>query len=87
MVELDRGKSRSRPTGAPATYTGIRTPTAILIEHRGAIDPATGGCTALPTGVEYELYDLATDPFQLQSLAAPGLVTGHAGVRPVRTRC
>ena len=66
VVELDRGKSPVEADGRACDYTGVRTLAGILIEHRGAIDPAAGGdCVPLH---EFELYDLATDPFQLQSL-------------------
>jgi hypothetical protein len=44
----------------------VRTNDSILIEHRGAIEPDLGGeCVPL---LEYELYDLAADPYQLQNL-------------------
>lgn len=66
VVELDRGKSPVDADGRACDYTGVRTTAGILIEHRGAIDPAAGG-ECLPL-LEYELYDLQADPFQLQNL-------------------
>ena len=66
VVELDRGKSPVAADGRACDYSGVRTTGGILIEHRGAIDPAAGGrCVPLH---EFELYDLAADPFQLESL-------------------
>jgi N-acetylglucosamine-6-sulfatase len=76
VVELDRGKSPVDADGRACDYTGVRTNDSILVEHRGAIQPDLGGeCVPL---LEYELYDLAVDPYQLQNLhssisgAAPG---------------
>lgn len=66
VVELDRGKSPVDADGRACDYTGVRTTAGILIEHRGAIDPDAGGA-CLPL-LEYELYDLEADPFQLQNL-------------------
>jgi arylsulfatase A-like enzyme len=80
VVELDRGKSPVEADGRACDYTGVRTTGAILIEHRGAIDPSAGGdCVPL---LEYELYDLAADPYQLQSFHST--VTG-AGPTPLET--
>ena len=60
VVELDRGKSPVESDGRACDYTGVRTTSGIVLEHRGAIDPAAGGdCVPL---LEYELYDLAADP-------------------------
>ena len=74
VVELDRGKSPVPSDGRACDYSGVRTTGGILVEHRGAIDPAAGGrCVPLR---ESELYDLANDPFQLQSLHSS--VTGGA---------
>ena len=74
VVELDRGKSPVESDGRACDYTGVRTTTGFWVEHRAAIDPASGECTPLPDGPEYELYDLEADPFQLTSLdsALPG---------------
>ncbi|HEX6115501.1 MAG TPA: sulfatase [Solirubrobacterales bacterium] len=74
VVELDRGKSPVESDGRACDYTGVRTTSGILLEHRGAIDPAAGGaCVPLQ---EFELYDLAADPFQLSSIHST--VTGVA---------
>ncbi|MGI8460920.1 MAG: sulfatase family protein [Solirubrobacterales bacterium] len=74
IVELDRGKSPVEADGRACDYTGVRTLEGILIEHRGEIDPAqNGACVPLR---EYELYNLAADPFQLQSIHSS--VTGAA---------
>ncbi len=65
VVELDRGKSPVEVDGRACDYTGVRTTSGVLIEHRGAIDPSAGGaCVPLH---EFELYDLVADPYQLQS--------------------
>jgi arylsulfatase A-like enzyme len=76
VVELRRGKSPVGSDGRACDYSGVRTTGGILVEHRGAIDPAADGeCVALH---EFELYDLVNDPFELQSIhssvtgAAPG---------------
>ena len=78
VVELDRGKSPVESDGRACDYTGVRTTSGILLEHRGYIDPAQGGaCVPI---LEYELYDLGADPFQLANLhtsvtgAAPSLL-------------
>jgi N-acetylglucosamine-6-sulfatase len=66
VVELDRGKSPVESDGRACDYTGVRTTGGILVEHRGYIDPAQGGaCVPI---LEYELYDLAADPYQLDSI-------------------
>jgi N-acetylglucosamine-6-sulfatase len=74
VVELDRGKSPVEADGRACTYTGVRTPDAMFVEHTATVDPASGDCVPLAAGVEYELYDLVDDPFELESLAgaAPG---------------
>jgi len=74
VVELDRGKSPVDADGRACDYTGVRTTSEILLEHRGYIDPAQGGA-CVPT-LEYELYDLAADPYQLSNLHTS--VTGAA---------
>jgi N-acetylglucosamine-6-sulfatase len=76
VVELDRGKTEVEVDGRACAYTGVRTPTAMFVEHSGSIDPSTRRCQPLDGGIEYELYDLASDPFELQSLAGPGAVPG-----------
>ena len=74
VVELDRGKSPVEADGRACDYTGVRTAAGILIEHRGYIDPAqNGACVPI---LEYELYDLAADPFQLESIHST--ITGAA---------
>jgi arylsulfatase A-like enzyme len=65
-VELDRGKSPVESDGRACEYSGARTTSGILLEHRGYIDPAQNGA-CVPT-LEYELYDLDADPFQLESI-------------------
>jgi arylsulfatase A-like enzyme len=80
VVELDRGKSPVDGDGRACDYTGVRTTRAMFVEHRGSIDPADGECAPLPSSVEYELYDLRRDPFELQSLvdaAFPGTPEAH----------
>jgi N-acetylglucosamine-6-sulfatase len=76
VVELDRGKSPVEADGRACAYTGARTRDAMYVEHSGAIDPSTGDCLPLAGGVEYELYDLAEDPFELESLAPAGAAPG-----------
>jgi N-acetylglucosamine-6-sulfatase len=76
VVELDRGKTEVETDGRACAYTGLRTPAALFVEHSGAMNPSTRQCEPLSAGVEYELYDLVSDPFQLQSLAAAGAATG-----------
>jgi N-acetylglucosamine-6-sulfatase len=76
VVELDRGKTEVEVDGRACAYTGVRTPTAMFVEHSGSINPSTGRCEPLDGGVEYELYDLVNDPFELQSLAALAAIPG-----------
>jgi arylsulfatase A-like enzyme len=74
VVELSRRHSPTAGDGRACDYTGVRTTAGLLAHHRGAIDPAAGGdCVPID---EFELYDLAADPFQLQSLHSTG--TGAA---------
>ena len=75
VVELNRGKTQVTADGRACSYTGIRTPSAMFVEHAAAVDPATGDCTPFVTP-EHELYDLVNDPFELQSLVGPALVPG-----------
>ena len=74
VVELARGHSPTGGDGRACNYSGVRTTDGLLAHHRGAVDPAAGGdCVPID---EYELYDLAADPFELQSIHST--VTGAA---------
>jgi hypothetical protein len=49
-------------------WVGYRTPQLSVTEHLQLPEP--GGDTCVPAS-EFELYDLADDPFELQNLALP----------------
>jgi arylsulfatase A-like enzyme len=71
-VELKRIALNAPVLGGRAcTYTGVRTPTYAYMHHTEALNPRTRACEPVD---EVEWYDLATDPFELESLAgaAPG---------------
>jgi N-acetylglucosamine-6-sulfatase len=53
-------------------YSGVRVPGAIYVESTTVSDAAVG-CDPTP---ERELYDLATDPFELQNLVDEGSANG-----------
>jgi N-acetylglucosamine-6-sulfatase len=63
LIEYDGASSKGTSS---CKYSAIRTPDRIYVDHVSAPDPVTGVCQ--PTE-ETELYDLSTDPFELQNLA------------------
>jgi arylsulfatase A-like enzyme len=63
LIEYDGASSKGTSS---CKYSAIRTPGRIYVDHVSAPDPVTGICQ--PTE-ETELYDLSTDPFELQNLA------------------
>jgi N-acetylglucosamine-6-sulfatase len=62
LIEYDGASSKGTSS---CKYGAIRTPERIYVEHVSIPDPLTGVCEAAE---ETELYNLATDPFQLQNL-------------------
>ncbi len=62
LIEYDGASSKGTSS---CKYGAIRTPARIYVEHVSVPDPLTGVCEATE---ETELYNLATDPFQLQNL-------------------
>ena len=62
-LELDT-EGRKADANSSCTYTGLRTKTKIYLHHTSVAD-ANGECAPAD---ETELYDLTTDPFQLQNL-------------------
>ena len=66
LVEYDGAGSKGTSS---CRYDGIRTPQSFYVEHLAVPDPLTGGCRETE---ELELYDLASDPFQLQNLYSSG---------------
>ena len=63
-TEYDVGNNGSQEDGL-CRYSGVRVPGAIYVEHTVADTLAGSGCEQAP---ERELYDLDSDPFQLQNL-------------------
>jgi N-acetylglucosamine-6-sulfatase len=62
---LEYGRERDK-AGLPCAYAGIRDPSRVYVEYTAI---ATGtGCVPIEEG---ELYELATDPFQLNNLYLP----------------
>lgn len=56
--------------GRSCTWDGLRTPETMLVNHVSLPAPGTSKCA--PAN-QYELYDLAADPFELESIApVPG---------------
>jgi N-acetylglucosamine-6-sulfatase len=77
VIELGRIGSPPDVGGRACAYTGIRTPGpsgagALYVEHTSAV-AASGACEPVD---ERELYDLAADPYQEQSLAYGGPTPG-----------
>jgi N-acetylglucosamine-6-sulfatase len=62
LTEFDVGNNTAQEDGL-CRYAGVRAEDAIFIEY--TVDDLTGGCDP---DLEYELYDLASDPFQLNNL-------------------
>ncbi|MGH2961276.1 MAG: sulfatase family protein [Solirubrobacterales bacterium] len=62
LVEYDGASSKGTSS---CRYDGIRTPARFYVEHLAVPDPLTGGCRETE---EFELYDLQSDPFQLQNV-------------------
>ncbi len=62
---------RNELDGQSCRYRAIRTTDVLYAEHASVLDPRTGECRR---AAEIERYDLAADPFELESLypAAPG---------------
>jgi N-acetylglucosamine-6-sulfatase len=71
VTEFDQGFGESQKDGL-CGYAGVRVPGAIYIEHIVARDEVDG-CLPAP---ERELYDLASDPFQLHSLESDSSADG-----------
>ena len=67
VTEYDVGGNTSQEDGL-CRYSGVRASEAIYVEHTLA-DTLSGGCEETPVR---ELYDLDSDPFQLQNLAGGG---------------
>jgi N-acetylglucosamine-6-sulfatase len=63
VTEFDVGNNTAQEDGL-CRYSGVRVPGAVYVEY--TVDDLTGGCDP---DLEYELYDLAGDPFQLVNLA------------------
>ena len=73
VIELARVGAPQDVGGRACEYSGIRTPGptgagTFYVEHRTAVAPS-GLCEPVD---ERELYDLATDPFELENQAFPG---------------
>jgi N-acetylglucosamine-6-sulfatase len=62
LTEFDVGNNTAQEDGL-CRYSGVRTAEAIFVEY--TVDDLTGGCDP---DLEFELYDLASDPFQLDNL-------------------
>jgi len=67
VTEYSVGNNSAQEDGL-CSYSGVRVPSAIYVEYTVASDPANG-CDPSP---ERELYDLSTDPFQLNNLDGGG---------------
>jgi N-acetylglucosamine-6-sulfatase len=67
-VEYDGVGAAAPSFGDTCAYVGLRTPERLFVDHTELPNPAAGyACEASP-GAE-ELYDLVSDPFQLENLA------------------
>jgi N-acetylglucosamine-6-sulfatase len=75
VTEYSVGNNGQQEDGLCA-YAGVRIPTAIYTEYTVASNPADG-CDPAP---ERELYDLASDPFELQNLDGDGVGGLEAGL-------
>ena len=81
LVELGTpncGRDPAAANGLTTFYSAIRTPRFLYVELYH-VDPATGLCDRR----EWELYDLRTDPFQLENLAVD---PRRRSVAPAQTR-
>jgi N-acetylglucosamine-6-sulfatase len=71
VTEYAFGNNRNGEDGL-CSYSGVRVPGAIYVESTTVSDAAVG-CDPTP---ERELYDLASDPFELQNLVDDGSAAG-----------
>jgi N-acetylglucosamine-6-sulfatase len=64
VVELTQGKETVKPT-LSCSYQGIRTQRTLYVEHTSVPRPSDRECQ---DALEVELYDLRSDPFELENL-------------------
>ncbi len=64
VIELDR-RFGEGVASLPCLYQGVRTSSAIYVEYLSLPDPIDGLCQE---SAQYELYDIDTDPLELQNL-------------------
>ncbi len=83
LVEYNGASSKG---GSSCEYEGVRTATRFYVEHVRIPDPVTGNCEPAE---EEELYDLASDPWELNNLypSSPSLAEPLAGRLDLLRRC
>jgi arylsulfatase A-like enzyme len=82
LTELDIGKEEiAAGRGISCHYAGVRQGHWLYLDHTSVPDLATGRCEQSEVT---ELYDLGSDPWQLENLVAAGGASGDAAVAEAR---